>query len=71
MSASSADSALGGVLTALLAVVRRAGAVAVVDRVRKREQADWWRAAGADLATGDLFGAPRQPDGLLADVAEA
>ena len=37
------------------------------DGGRTREQADWWRAAGADLATGDLYGALRQPDELLAD----
>lgn len=60
-----ADSAISDALTALLPVVRRAGALSVVDAVRTREQAGWWRSAGADLATGDLFGTPRQPDELL------
>jgi len=64
-------SAVGAALAALLPVVRAAGVVAVVDGVRTREQADWWRAAGADLATGDLYGALRQPDQLLADADES
>lgn len=67
---SGTQSGIGGALAALLPVVRRAGASAVVDGVRTREQADWWRTAGADLATGDLYGALRQPDELLAAASE-
>ncbi|WP_328612593.1 diguanylate cyclase [Amycolatopsis sp. NBC_00355] len=41
----------------LVPLVRQVGATLVVDGIDTAGQADWWRDAGADLATGDYFGA--------------
>jgi EAL domain-containing protein (putative c-di-GMP-specific phosphodiesterase class I) len=43
-------------VTALLPLVREAGIAVAVDGISSEEQARWWRAAGADFATGDHFG---------------
>lgn len=43
-------------LAALVPLVRQVGATLVVDGVHSGDQADWWRTAGAELATGDYFG---------------
>lgn len=48
-------SLLDRTLTDLVAVAHEAGAAVVVDGVDTPAQADWWRHAGADLASGDLF----------------
>jgi diguanylate cyclase (GGDEF)-like protein/PAS domain S-box-containing protein len=50
-----AGSPLTSALAAIGPLVHRAGATVVVDGIDTREQADWWRSAGADLAIGDLF----------------
>lgn len=42
----------------LIALVHQAGATVVVDGVRTEAEADLWRTAGADLATGPLFRTP-------------
>jgi EAL domain-containing protein (putative c-di-GMP-specific phosphodiesterase class I) len=39
----------------MASLVHLAGAQVIVDGVSSKEQADWWRAAGADLAQGGLF----------------
>ncbi|MBP2320251.1 diguanylate cyclase (GGDEF)-like protein/PAS domain S-box-containing protein [Kibdelosporangium banguiense] len=39
----------------MASLVHLAGAQVIVDGVNSKEQADWWRAAGADLAQGSLF----------------
>jgi diguanylate cyclase (GGDEF)-like protein/PAS domain S-box-containing protein len=39
----------------MASLVHFAGAQVIVDGVNSKEQADWWRAAGADLAQGGLF----------------
>ncbi|MET0136356.1 MAG: EAL domain-containing protein [Kibdelosporangium sp.] len=36
-------------------LVHLSGAQVMVDGVRTEEQADWWRAAGADMAQGEFF----------------
>ncbi|MEA5358727.1 diguanylate cyclase [Amycolatopsis sp., V23-08] len=43
-------------LGALVPLVRQVGATLVVDGIDTEVQANWWRDAGADLATGDYFG---------------
>lgn len=43
------------------ALLRASGAATIVDGVTTREQADRWREAGADMATGDLYGPARAP----------
>jgi diguanylate cyclase (GGDEF)-like protein/PAS domain S-box-containing protein len=48
-------------LGALVPLVRELGATLVVDGVRSDDQADWWRTAGAELATGDYFGVASSP----------
>lgn len=37
-------------------LVHQAGALLIVDGIATEEQADWWRHAGADLASGPLWG---------------
>lgn len=39
----------------MASLVHLAGAQVIVDGINSKEQADWWRAAGADLAQGGLF----------------
>jgi diguanylate cyclase (GGDEF)-like protein/PAS domain S-box-containing protein len=39
----------------MASLVHLAGAQVIVDGINSEEQADWWRAAGADLAQGGLF----------------
>ncbi|MEU3269945.1 EAL domain-containing protein [Saccharomonospora sp. NPDC006951] len=46
---------------ALVPLAQKAGASVAVDGVSTARQATWWRDAGADTATGDLFGAPCAP----------
>ncbi|MFD9736728.1 putative bifunctional diguanylate cyclase/phosphodiesterase [Umezawaea sp. NPDC059074] len=50
---------------AVIPVLREADITVVVDGIATEEQAAWWRDAGADLATGPLFG----PDRLAVDFA--
>jgi len=51
----SRKSLMGKALTNLATMVHDSGATVAVDDVRSRREADWWRAAGADTATGPLF----------------
>ena len=50
------DSLLSTALTTLPALVHTAGARLIVDNVSSSADADWWRSAGADEATGDHVG---------------
>jgi diguanylate cyclase (GGDEF)-like protein/PAS domain S-box-containing protein len=63
---SASDAPLSSGLMTLVPLVQLAGATVLVDGVRGRGQASWWRAAGADLALGDLFGAPSPPGDFAA-----
>jgi EAL domain-containing protein (putative c-di-GMP-specific phosphodiesterase class I) len=65
-----ADSPLHSALRAVSPLVHSAGATVVVDGVHTHAEADWWRAAGADLAVGDAFGMPRPAD-EMAGVLDA
>ncbi|OXM65296.1 putative bifunctional diguanylate cyclase/phosphodiesterase [Amycolatopsis vastitatis] len=56
-------------LGALVPLVRQVGATLVVDGIHTEDQADWWRTAGADLATGDYFGIARPPGELAGQFA--
>ncbi|MFD9888899.1 putative bifunctional diguanylate cyclase/phosphodiesterase [Amycolatopsis sp. NPDC059027] len=47
---------------ALVPLVRQAGATVIVDGIADDDQARWWHAAGADLATGDFFGVAGQAE---------
>ncbi|MGB3444152.1 MAG: diguanylate cyclase [Actinophytocola sp.] len=49
-------------VAALIPVLRDTGAIVVVDGIGTAEQAAWWRAAGADLATGPHFGPDHSAD---------
>lgn len=55
----SAEHVLGRALRDTIALVHEVSAVAVVDGLHTEADADWWRDAGADLATGPLFTLPR------------
>jgi diguanylate cyclase (GGDEF)-like protein len=55
-------------VTALVPLVRGAGVTVAVDGIRSAEQAQWWRAVGADFATGDHFGAAETPGDFLKRV---
>ncbi|PWV84010.1 diguanylate cyclase (GGDEF) domain-containing protein [Prauserella marina] len=48
-------------LHTLVPLAHKAGASVTVDGVTTARQAAWWRDAGADTATGELFGAPCPP----------
>ncbi|QQQ73900.1 diguanylate cyclase [Saccharothrix sp. 6-C] len=50
------DTANAGYANALTAALRDTGAVVAVCGVTTADQAAWWREAGAELATGPLFG---------------
>ncbi|CRK58261.1 diguanylate cyclase/phosphodiesterase (GGDEF & EAL domains) with PAS/PAC sensor(s) [Alloactinosynnema sp. L-07] len=54
--ARSPDSPVSVALAALPSLVHDAGVKVIVDGVGTPAQAQWWRAAGADLALGDHFG---------------
>lgn len=58
-------------LGALVPLVRQVGATLVVDGVHTEDQANWWREAGAELATGDYFGVASPPDAFRARFAGA
>ncbi|MFC7616100.1 putative bifunctional diguanylate cyclase/phosphodiesterase [Actinokineospora soli] len=51
-------SPLSAALATLPALVHSAGARVIVDGVSTAAEADWWRGAGADEATGDHVGPP-------------
>jgi diguanylate cyclase (GGDEF)-like protein len=57
-------SAVAEALTGLTALVHGAGATIAVDDLRTRREADWWRRAGADTATGPLFATPQAPSDI-------
>jgi EAL domain-containing protein (putative c-di-GMP-specific phosphodiesterase class I) len=50
----------------LVGLVQRVGVSVVVDGVSTASQAAWWRDAGAELATGDHFGAACPPEDVIA-----
>jgi diguanylate cyclase (GGDEF)-like protein len=54
----SAERVVGRVLQDMVALVHEVGATVVVDGLRTEAEADWWRDANADLATGPLFTLP-------------
>jgi EAL domain-containing protein (putative c-di-GMP-specific phosphodiesterase class I) len=54
----SAERITGRALRDMVALVHEAGATVVVDGMRSETEADWWRDAGADLASGPLFTLP-------------
>ncbi|MFI9010120.1 putative bifunctional diguanylate cyclase/phosphodiesterase [Actinosynnema sp. NPDC053489] len=56
-------------LADLVPLVARAGARVLVDGLATREQAEWWRAAGAVAGTGPFFGDPL-PAGAFHDPIE-
>ncbi|MFI5591394.1 putative bifunctional diguanylate cyclase/phosphodiesterase [Amycolatopsis sp. NPDC051758] len=58
-------------LGSLVPLAGEVGAKLVVDGIHNEDQASWWRTAGAELATGDYFGAASPPDGLVAHFAGA
>lgn len=51
------ESLSAGALRAVLPLVREADVSVMVDGVDTRAAADWWLSIGADVGTGDLFGA--------------
>ncbi|TDV35918.1 EAL domain-containing protein [Actinophytocola oryzae] len=53
---------VGRAVRDLVALAHQAGAIVVVDDLRTGAEADWWRAAGADLATGPLYPLPAELD---------
>jgi diguanylate cyclase (GGDEF)-like protein/PAS domain S-box-containing protein len=56
-------------LGALVPLVRQVGATLVVDGIHTEDQASWWGTAGAELGTGDYFGAARPPGELAGSFA--
>ncbi|TCO65919.1 putative bifunctional diguanylate cyclase/phosphodiesterase [Actinocrispum wychmicini] len=60
------DAPLASALMTVVPLVQLAGATVIVDGVKSRGQADWWRSTGADLAMGDLYGAAVPPGDFTA-----
>ena len=56
------DTLTAKAVTDLATLVHLAGATLIVDDIQAGPQADWWRGAGADTATGPLFSAGPQDD---------
>jgi diguanylate cyclase (GGDEF)-like protein/PAS domain S-box-containing protein len=56
-------------LGALVPLVRQVGATVVVDGIHTEDQASWWGTAGAELGTGDYFGAAMPPGELAGTFA--
>jgi diguanylate cyclase (GGDEF)-like protein/PAS domain S-box-containing protein len=56
-------------LGALVPLVRQVGATLVVDGIHTEDQASWWGTAGAELGTGDYFGAATPPGELVGTFA--
>lgn len=54
------------VIATLVAAVHEAGATVTVDGIDTPTQADWWREAGADTATGRFFGPAGPPGDVVA-----
>lgn len=54
----SAERVVARALRDMIALVHGTGAMVAVDGIRTESEADWWRDAGADLATGPLFTPP-------------
>jgi predicted signal transduction protein with EAL and GGDEF domain len=50
-----AERVVGRALRDMTALIHDVGAVVVVDGLRTEAEADWWRDAAADLATGPVF----------------
>lgn len=50
----------------LMPRIRQAGATVIVDGIGTEDQANWWRKAGAGLATGEYFGTAGPPADILA-----
>jgi diguanylate cyclase (GGDEF)-like protein len=59
--ARSARPLLTKALTGVAALVHEVGATVSVDGISSKPEADWWRSAGADTATGPLFANQGQP----------
>lgn len=53
-------------MSGLVGLLHRAGATVGVGDIRDRAEADWWRRAGADTATGRLY----CPAGARTDIAD-
>ncbi|AHI01824.1 putative bifunctional diguanylate cyclase/phosphodiesterase [Kutzneria albida] len=58
------DSLVDRSLRDLVSTVHMAGSRVVVGEIETAEQADWWRAAGCDFASGGYFGPDRELDEL-------
>ena len=54
----SGDHITGQALRNMVSLIHEADATAVVDDIQTESEACWWRAAGADIATGPAFGPP-------------
>ncbi|HEX2298868.1 MAG TPA: EAL domain-containing protein [Pseudonocardiaceae bacterium] len=55
------DSMVRDAMSALVPMLRRTGISVVVSGVDCAEQANWWRAIGADVARGEAFAPPVSP----------
>jgi diguanylate cyclase (GGDEF)-like protein/PAS domain S-box-containing protein len=62
------DSVTAHALADLVAFAHAAGRTVLVDGIAGRQQADWWRSAGADTAVGSHFGGGPGPLTALLDL---
>jgi diguanylate cyclase (GGDEF)-like protein/PAS domain S-box-containing protein len=58
------DSVTGRALTDLMSLVHMFGAAVVIPGLPTQELADWWRHAGADIASGSFYAPPGPPEAI-------
>jgi diguanylate cyclase (GGDEF)-like protein len=56
------DSVVNSAVASLVPLIRRTGVTVTVAGIDTAEHAEWWRKVGADLARGEAFSPPVEPD---------
>lgn len=59
------DSTVAQAVSLVLRLVHRCGAAVVVRGINTRNDADWWRSAGADVGQGAFLAPPADPDEIV------
>jgi predicted signal transduction protein with EAL and GGDEF domain len=64
------NSVVNSAVASLVPLIRRTGATVTVVGIDTAEHAEWWRGVGADLARGEAFSPPVEPDAVPALLLE-
>ena len=60
------DSVVSSAVASLVPLIQRTGATVTVAGIDTADSATWWREIGADLARGEAFSPPVEPDAVPA-----